>query len=260
MKRRLLTAVKYILIGALWIAVWFLLSKKVGEELLLPSPSSVFERIFTLAKTKEFYLACIHSLLRIGSGVLMGLIFGIIFAVITSSVKLLGELFSPLFAIIKSTPVASFIMLALLWIPKNSLPGFITFLIVFPVAWANISTGIKSTSKDLLEIARVYRMSTLSRVVNIYIPSLIPYLASTAKSALGLAWKAGIAAEVLSVPESAIGSEIYSSKVFFETTDLFAWTFMTVLLSIIMEFVIGGLLERLKKKYEYPDGGDLLAD
>ncbi len=260
MKKKILSAFKYLFITIFWIAVWYFLSKKVGEELLLPSPSSVFERIFVLAKTKEFYLACLASLLRIGVGVVLGLILGIAFACLTSGVKFLGELFSPLFAIVKSTPVGSFIMLALLWIPKNGLPGFITFLIVFPVAWANISTGIKNTSTDLIEIAKVHKMSFFSRIPNIYIPSLIPYFASTAKSALGLAWKAGIAAEVLSVPENAIGSEIYNSKIFFETTDLFAWTFMTVILSIVMEFAVGGLLTRLKQKYKYPEGGDLLGN
>lgn len=260
MKNKLLAAAKYTLIGAFWIAVWYLIAKRVGEELLLPSPVSVFDRLSELLVTKEFYLTCVASLLRIGYGVLSGLVLGILFAVITSAIRPLGELLSPLFAVIKSTPVASFIMLALLWIEKDKLPSFITFLIVFPVAWANISTGIGNASADLLEIAKVHKMNLFGRITHIYLPTLIPFFATTAKSALGLAWKAGIAAEVLAVPKSAIGSEIYSSKIFLETTDLFVWSFMTIILSILMEFVIGGLLGHLAKKYEYRAGGDCIAD
>ncbi len=251
---------KIIGVALFWIGIWYLLSLKVGEELLLPSPHSVLKRFFMLASEKELYEASVASLLRVITGVVAGLILGIAFAVLTSCLKFTEALLSPLFSVIKATPVASFIMLALLWIRKDNLPAFITFLIVFPVAWANIQTGLKSTPRELLEVSKVHKMSLLSKILHIYIPSLLPFLASTAKSALGLAWKAGIAAEVLAVPESAIGSEIYESKIFFETTELFAWTLLKILLSILMEFAIGALLTRLQKRYEYPTGGEALGN
>lgn len=232
-----------------WLAVWYLLAKKMNQEVLLPSPSSVFSRLWELLATADFYTVCFSSLGRILLGILSGVLCGAIFAVITVNLRFVDTLISPLLSVIKATPVASFIILAMLWIDRSDLPAMITFLIVFPVVWANVSEGIRATPKDLLEIAKVFKFSHIKKIFCIYLPSLIPFLISTTKSALGLAWKAGIAAEVLSVPEKAIGSQIYSAKIFLETTDLFAWTLVTIVLSVIVEKVVGGALEALYKKY-----------
>lgn len=232
-----------------WLAVWYLLAKKMNQEVLLPSPLSVFSRLGELLATPEFYTVCLTSLGRILLGILAGVVLGALFAVITVNIPIINALASPLLSVIKSTPVASFIILAMLWIDRSDLPSVITFLIVFPVVWANLSEGIRATPKSLLEIAKVFKFSHAKKIFRIYLPSLLPFLISTTKSALGLAWKAGIAAEVLSVPEKAIGSQIYSAKIFLETTDLFAWTLVTIVLSVIVEKVIGGTLEALYKKY-----------
>ena len=246
---RIQNALKYVFAVLFWVLIWLLAAKSVNTDLLLPSPDTVIRRLFELLSGGEIYVILISSLCRVLFGIVAGIALGILFAVLTFVIKPLEILLSPLFSIIKATPVASFIMLALLWIDNSLLPSFITFLIVFPLAWASISEGIKSAPKGLLEIAQVYNMSHFERIAHVYIPHLIPFFVSTAKSALGLAWKAGIAAEVLAVPRNAIGSEIYSSKVFLETTDLFVWTLLTVLLSMLVESAARLLLSRLNKAY-----------
>lgn len=251
MKKFLLKTIKAVLCAAFWIMIWHFAAVKVGLEVILPTPMTVFLRLIDLIKTKDFYLTSLSSLARVVSGIVSGMVIGSLCAVITANVKLLSDLLSPMISVIKSVPVASFIILLMLWVDKDQLPAFITFLIVFPLAWANISTGISTAPKDLLEIANVYHFGRIKKVIHIYIPTLIPFFISTTKSALGLAWKAGIAAEVLAVPAMAIGSKIYLSKNFFETADLFAWTIVTLILSVIVEKLIGGLLAGFAKRYDY---------
>lgn len=243
--------IRYSASAIFWILIWYLVALKIDQELLLPAPNTVLLRLFELLAESELYITLLTSLARILVGIISGIIMGILFAVLTSLIKPLEGLLSPIFSVIKATPVASFIMLALLWINNSLLPSFITFLIVFPLAWASISEGIRNAPKNLLEIASVYKMNAFEKTLHVYIPTLIPFFSATAKSALGLAWKAGIAAEVLAVPANAIGSKIYSSKVFLETTDLFVWTLLTVLLSILMEAIAGHLLSKLGKKYSF---------
>ena len=251
MKKIIVKTIKAVLRAAFWIILWHLAAMKVDLEVILPSPAAVAFRLLELMRDGEFYLTAFTSLLRVLTGIIAGVLIGCICAVLTANISVLDTLLSPAISVIKSVPVASFIILLMLWVDKNFLPAFITFLIVFPLAWANISTGIKTAPKNLLEIAKVYKFDPMRKVLHIYIPSLIPFFISTAKSALGLAWKAGIAAEVLAVPAIAIGSEIYLSKNFFETTDLFAWTIVTLVLSVMVESLIGGLLSRLSRKYDY---------
>lgn len=251
MKKFLLKTIKAVLCAAFWIIIWHIAAIKVGLEVILPTPLTVFARLIELMQTKEFYLTALSSLVRVLTGIVSGMIIGSLCAVITANIKILSDLLSPMISVIKSVPVASFIILLMLWVDKDQLPAFITFLIVFPLAWANISTGISTAPKELLEMANVYHFGKLKKILHIYIPTLIPFFISTTKSALGLAWKAGIAAEVLAVPAMAIGSKIYLSKNFFETADLFAWTIVTLILSVAVEKLIGGLLARFAKRYDY---------
>ena len=148
---------------------------------------------------------------------------------------------------VKATPVASFIILALLWIKTSYVPVFISFLMVMPVVWTNICQGIETADKSLLEAAEIFDMSPLKKVKYIYVPNCIPFFKSCAISGIGLAWKVGIAAEVICSPHFAIGSRLYESKIYLETPELFAWTAAVVILSIIIEKLTVKLLNTIFK-------------
>ena len=75
---------------------------------------------------------------------------------------------------------------------------------------------------------------------------MLPYFASACRTALGLAWKAGVAAEVLCLPEAAIGTQVYQAKIYLETPDLFAWTLVVLALSFALEGLLGKLLSLLE--------------
>ena len=147
-------------------------------------------------------------------------------------------------SLVKATPVASFIMLALLWLDRDVLPVFISVLIVVPVVLSNTLAGIKAVDKDLLEVAEVFCFPYGRKLKRLYIPSVYPYFMSALRSSLGLAWKAGIAAEVLAVPALSIGKMIYDSKLYLETTDLFAWTAVVVIFSAIIEYFFCALFKK----------------
>ena len=226
--------VKTLLAVLFWLALWQLLSAAVGSALLLPAPLAVVQRLFELMGTAEFWYTVLLSLLRISAGIVSALVLGVITAVLTSRFALLDALLSPVISVIKTTPVASFVILVLIWLRRDYVPVLISALMVFPVVWSNVSAGIKSTDRSFLELARVYDFSVRS----IYFPSVLPYFRSACSSALGFGWKAGIAAEVLTVPGVSIGRMIYESKLYLQTTDLFAWTLCVILLSFLLEKLV----------------------
>ncbi len=226
------------LIILFWGLVWQALAIIVGNPLLLPSPLMTIKRLFELMCTLEFYEIILRSLARILIGTAAAVLLGVILAVATAKFKLLHDFISPVMTAIKAVPVASFIVLLLLWLGKNILPSIISALIVLPIVWTNIETGILETDKSLIELARVYKMSGWKKIRHIYLPSTLPYFISSLNSSLGLAWKAGIAAEVLALPVIAIGKQIYESKLYLETTDLFAWTLTVIIISLIIEKLI----------------------
>lgn len=230
--------------------MWQIISYFVASPLLLPGPYLVLKRLAELCGTLRFWhIACV-SLLRILAGIAAALVLGVIAAVLSSRYRLANALIAPAVNIIKATPVASFIMLALLWINRDILPAFITVLIALPVVFSNVSAGISTINRGLVQVAYCFGFSAVKKIRRLYIPSVFPYFLSACRSCLGLAWKAGVAAEVLAVPAVSIGKMIYSSKMYLETTDLFAWSAVVIILSVVIEYILCAALSRAGKKYE----------
>lgn len=237
-----------------WLGVWTFLYFAVDREVLIASPLKVFMRLFEMLGEKQLYIKVANSLLAILKGYLSALSVGTALAVMTSKSELLYSIFKPFMNVVRSTPVASFIILALVWMNKRSVPVFTSFLMVMPIVWSNISTGISSTDKELLEMSKAYKVPKRKIISKAYVPSVMPEVYNSVTTGLGFAWKSGVAAEVLSTPLNSIGTELYNSKVYLETTDLFAWTAVIIIMSAVLEKAAVYLLGKLFNRYK---GGEI---
>lgn len=233
---------KTVLTAVFWIVIWQILALIVNRELLVQSPLKVFIRLIELMSTPSFWTAALGSLFRIALGFVLGAAAAVWLSILTVSFGLADTLLTPLLTVIKSTPVASFIIITLVWIDTPYVPVFIVFLMVLPVIWGNMTAGIRNVDKNLLEMTKLFKFKPINRLKLLYYPSLKPYIRSGALTAVGLAWKAGITAEVLCTPRYSIGKYLYESKVYLETTDLFAWTVVVVAMSMAIEKLIKVLL------------------
>ena len=234
-----------LLVLAFWLGVWAFTSWRVGLTLLLPGPGAVLRALFALGKTGLFWHKVGLSLLRVFSGFVCGTLAGVLLAVLTSASSLARALLAPAIRVVRATPVASFILLAVLWLRSGVLPGFIAGLMVLPVVWNAVAEGIAATDRQLLELAKSYRFGPWKTLRLIYVPSLSPYLRAAVATSLGLAWKSGVAAEVLSSPRLAIGRSLADAKLYLQTPDLFAWTLTVIVLSLVMERGLAWALKRL---------------
>ena len=172
---------------------------------------------------------------------------GTLLAVITSALSWADWLFRPMVKVIRAVPVASFIVLVLLWASTGRVPAIVSGLMVLPVLWGNVCKGISQTDGQLLEAARAYRFGRWKTLRLVYVPSVLPYFASGCATGLGLAWKAGVAAEVLCQPRLAIGTQVYRAKITLETPDLFAWSAVVIAISFLLEYALGLLFRLLGK-------------
>lgn len=238
---------KNCIIAAFWLALWAVLAYAVDKPLLLPGPWSVLKRLLELAATARFWATAGNTLLRIGLGLLCAVPAGVFLAAATCRFRLLESLLSPVLTITQSTPVASFILLLLIWLGRDILPSVIVALMVMPVVWRNVCAGVRNTDKQLLELAKVYRFPSIRTLRRIFIPSVSPYFFAAVRTSLGLAWKAGVAAEVLTVPKNSIGQMLYESKLYLETLDLFAWTVAVILCSLIIEKLLAAAIMHFEK-------------
>lgn len=232
-------------VAVFWMAVWQVLYWNVGQEILIVSPVQTLQRIFLLAGQPDFWISAGISLRNVAAGFLVASALGIVLGVLCSRFRFLHQLVYPLFSVIKATPVASFIILALVWLQAARVPAFIAALIVLPIVFGNVCQGIAATDRELLQMAAVFRLGRLKTLQHIYLPSLMPYLTAAFTTGIGLAWKAGVAAEVLANTRNSIGGKIYGAKIYLETADLFAWTAVVILLSVILERMLVFFIRKL---------------
>ncbi len=243
-KRKLLQTA---LIALIYLAVWEAGSLLVGKELLLPSPLSTIARFVALLIKGESWLFAGLTLLRIMSGYLLGVLVGVLLAVLTSRSHFAEALLAPLRAVVKASPVTSFILLALLWLSSDLVPLFISFLMVVPLVWSATAEAILQTDVRLVEMGKLYGLSRWQIVKKIYVPSVLPQFLAACTTSLGFAWKSGVAAEIIALPRQSIGYMLYQSKLRIETVDLFAWTLMIVALSMLLEWLLIRGMRRIRR-------------
>ena len=234
-----------LLVAAFWLGVWALAAYRFGKPLLFPSPLSVLKTLWELLATKEFYVATGTSLGNILFGTLSAILCAAFLVIVTSKIRFIRELIHPVMAVIKATPVASFIILMLLFLGPVKVPSFITFLIVLPIVWTNLDEGVQNVDPQLREVAKMYRLSLAKRLRVLIFPSLKPYFLSACRTSIGLAWKAGVAAEIIAMPRGTIGTMIGEAKLYIMSAEMFAWTLTVVLLSLVIEFGVSYLFSKL---------------
>ena len=194
--------------AALAVLVWQTASMAVGSALLLPSPAAVLVRLAALLPDGGFWRAVWFSFCRIAGGFGAALVLGTALAFAAGRWPAVDVLLRPYVLVIKSVPVASFIILALIWMRTSALPLFISFLMVFPILYTNVLAGIRSADRELLEMARVFRVPWLRQARCILLPAAEPFLLAGSAAALGMSWKAGVAAEVIGVVGGSIGEKL----------------------------------------------------
>ena len=233
-----------------WLAVWFAAAALIKKEVLFVSPIKVLMELFRLCAEPEFWISIGNTIIRIMAGFAAAVIIGTLLAFLTSYSKNAYSRIKPAMTVINATPVASFIILALMWLKSSMLPAFISMLMVMPGIWQNVQEGISGIDKKQLEMAKVFGLGGFKKLTSIVIPSMLPFLSAGCISGLGFAWKSGVAAEIICLPKNSIGTNLYESKLYLQTSSLFAWTAVIVILSMIIEKLLKLAFKNLLKNYQ----------
>ncbi|WP_312444935.1 ABC transporter permease [Lacrimispora sp.] len=223
-----------------WLGVWQLLYKAAGQSVLVAAPADVISNLLDMMKTRDFYITVLHTLRNIIAGFSSAMLIGIALAVFTYAIPVVRILIPPFISVMKATPVASFIILALVFMKSKNLPILVSFLMVMPLVWGNMTEALHAVDRNLLEMSRMFQVPFLSQLRRIYLPGSIPYFLAAFQTGFGYAWKSAITAEVMSSPMLTIGRNMADAKVYLDTLNLFSWTLVVILLSIVTEKLAAG--------------------
>lgn len=236
-----------VLILLFWLMTWQLAAAWLDRPIFLVGPAETVQAFVGLCQTAGFWRAVFSTMGRIGAGFGLAFLAGILCGGLAYRVPFLEELLAPVVTLMKTVPVASFVILALIWAGAKQLALVISFVVVFPMIYLNTLAGLRSADPQLLEMARVFDIGPGARIWQIYRPALAPYVLSACQVALGMSWKSGIAAEVIGTPDYSIGEKLYMAKIYFSTDELFAWTAVVILFSFLFEKAILYVLGRITR-------------
>ena len=236
---------KQIAIALLWLAAWQAAAAIVRNPVLLVGPAETVRALAAMAGTAAFWRIVAYTFSRIFAGFAVGASLGIALAVLSFVVPVLGDILSPFVTALKAVPVACFVVLLLIWAGTAHVALICAALVVFPVLYFNTGQGLNQADDDLKEIAQVFSMTRGDKIRHLYLPAALPFLVSALQVAVGMAWKSGVAAEVIAQRTLTLGNELYRAKVLLETDKLFAVTVTVVALSWLTERALLLLIKRV---------------
>ena len=230
--------IRRIIMVLIWLIIWQIASVMTGLELLLASPVAVLRTLAGMLVSEQFYVTLAHSILNIGSGLLVGIIIGVLLGICSGRYRVISEFIEIPLQLMKSLPVAAFIILLLMWFGSRNVSRIISAMVVIPMITTGVTDGISNTDTGLIQMARVYNMSLYNRFRYIYLTGVYPYLKSQLKIALGMCFKAGISAEIIGLVSDTIGTSMYYAKMYLLSSELFAWSIVVIAVSFIIEKII----------------------
>lgn len=241
--RRLTRRTRVLVAVAGWLVVWQVASLVLDQPILLVGPWEVLARLVELVPTGAFWATVARTLADVAVGFTGAAVVAVALASAAAASRWADAFLAPLVATIRATPVVAFIILVLLWTRASNLAAVVAFLMALPVLYTNVLEGIAHRDARLLEMTRVFAVPWPRRVAAVDVPGVLPYFVAGCRTGIGLAWKSGIAAEVIGLPAGTIGEQMYQAKLFLATADLFAWTSVVVVLAAVTERVVLALLE-----------------
>lgn len=233
-----------IAVAAFWILVWEAASLLVGSPILFAGPIDTVLRLVSFVPDPAFWEALALSFAHILAGFLAGFAVALVLGFLSHRYRLMRELLAPFFDALKSIPLVCIIVLLLLWVGSKKVSGLAVFLAVFPAVYFSMLEGLDAQDPKLRELLHAMQTSGMRIFLADTWQQLLPFLLGTARNVCGMAWKAGVAAEVIGTPRGTIGEAVYQSKLLLETADLFAWTIAIVAASWACERVFLALLEK----------------
>lgn len=241
---------KYIrttLIVLIWLVIWQVLAVIVNNSILLSGPVETFKALVELGSTSAFYISVGITVGKILLGYLTGMCLGALLSVLSYRSGIIREFLSPFVSVIKSIPIVSFIIIALIWAGSANVTVIVSAIISFPIFYKTLIEGLSVTDPKMLELAQVYQMKPSKKLRYIYLPTLSSHIKSAVSLAIGMAFRGGITAEVVGQPLRSIGNGLYRSKINLATSDMLAWTLVAVLSAFIIEKLFSFVLKKVLK-------------
>lgn len=228
-----------------FILLWQLIAIIINNDIFIPKIQQVVEAISAIFKDENSSKAIFSSFYRTMLSYILALIFSMILGVLSVVYPFFRYLMEPINSFGKTIPTMVLVVLSLVWFDKDATPFIVGFAISFPILYEGVRSGLMQIDKKIIDMTKIYEVSLKDKILKIYLPVMKFYFMSIFVSTFTLTFKVVIAGEVHGQPKFGIGSQIQLEKVNFNTSGIFAWIVIIVIISLILEIINKLLKEKI---------------
>ncbi|MBF2025783.1 MAG: nitrate ABC transporter permease [Oscillatoriales cyanobacterium C42_A2020_001] len=201
------------------LALWQLFSSLPGAT--LPGPIQVVQDTWTLilypfydrgGTDKGLFWQVFASLQRVAIGYSIAAVVGIAMGIVVGLNKRVAKGLDPVFQILRTVPPLAWVPISLAALQQNQ-PAAL-FVIFITAVWPiliNTAVGVRQIPQDYNNVAQVLRLPRKEYFFKILFPAALPYIFTGLRIAIGLAWLAIIAAEIVMSGIVGIGFFIWNA-------------------------------------------------
>ena len=241
----LLSALAILVMWGAWVAAYF----AVGNEYVVPAFSQTMREVGALFADPAFWESFGGTLWRTAAGWLLAFAFAVLFAAASAASRKFRVFFAPFVSVFRTLPTMAITLMLLIWSTPRVAPVIVTFLMLFPVTYAQLMAAYGGIDEKLFEMARVYGVPKGEVLLKIAVPGMLPSVFSQAGANLSLALKVTVSAEVLVSTFRSLGGMMHEAANYLQVAQMFALTVLALLLGGLFEFALG-FLTRITRRWK----------
>jgi len=229
----------YVLLILVWQGVFTIGTSVFGwwKPYAFPNPIGVWESLLTMLRQNLLFTAVLFSMRRALFGFLLSIFVGAAVGLIMTRLKILSATVKPLVLGIQSLPSVCWVPFAILWfgLTENSILFVVIMGSAFSISIA-VEAAIRNINPLYIRAARTMGAKGATLYFRVILPAGLPALITGLKHGWSFAWRALMAAEVMSAT-IGLGQTLMMGR---DLADI-----NRVMLIILIIIIIGVLIEKL---------------
>lgn len=182
----------------LFFSLWELVSRsEVVNARLFPPPTDVVIATWHWARSGQLWIDLGMSVSRIVVGLSTGTVAGVLVGLATGQVRLVANLLTPIFQMLRPIPPIAFVPIVILWFGLSELGKyFLVFWGVFFTVWMAAHLGVRRVDPHYLRAARMLGTPEYRLFREILLPAALPVIFIGIRTAVSIAFYTLVAAEL----------------------------------------------------------------
>ncbi|MBO0661258.1 ABC transporter permease [Jiella sp. MQZ9-1] len=219
------------------LALWWI-TATFADSRVLPTPPQVAAAFWRDAVSGEMEFHLAMTLMRVAAAFVIAMVIGSAIGIALGMNREANRFFDPWLILFLNLPALVVIVLAYIWFGLNEAAAIGAIAVnKIPNVVVTMREGARALDRDLDEMARVYRFSTVKTLRHVVLPQLQPYFAAASRSGISLIWKIALVVELLG-RSNGVGFQINLYFQLFDVASILAYTLAFVAVMLIIEFAL----------------------